>query len=113
MKFEELLEFINIMDLRLRREFGSYEDEEKRVLARMVKLTEEVGELSDEILSYNSMQRQEKLAAKKKDSLSQEFADVIITCLLLAKTTNTDIEIALKDKIAKIHKRYEIKRISK
>ena len=43
----------------------------------------------------------------KKENLPDEFADVLITTLLLAQEMNVDIEKALEDKIKKIDKRYE------
>lgn len=53
------------------------------------------------------MQRKQKLDNHNKDNLSEEFADVIITTLLLAKAMNVDIEKALERKIEKVNKRYE------
>jgi len=107
MKFEELLKFIKIEDKRLREYYGNYPDEEKHILARTVKLTEELGELCNEVLSFNSMQRKEKLDKVTPDNLSHEFADVIITTLLLSETMGIDINKALQSKIEKINKRYE------
>jgi len=106
MTLEELLTFIDLEDKRLKDSFENYTDIGKRALARAVKLSEETGELCSEILSFNSMQRQEKMNNYSKENLSHEFADVIITALLLAKTTNTDIEDALRIKIEKINARY-------
>ena len=107
MELRELLKFIEIEDERLKKYYGGYSDQEKRILARTVKLTEELGELCDEILAHNSMQRKQKLDNHNKDNLSEEFADVIITTLLLAKAMNVDIEKALERKIEKVNKRYE------
>jgi NTP pyrophosphatase (non-canonical NTP hydrolase) len=109
MTFEELLQWIDLEDGRLRERFGNYPDEEKRILARTVKVSEELGELCDEVLSFNSMQRQEKLDEDKSENLSAEFADVLITTLLLAKTMGVDVREALGKKIEKINKRYEVK----
>jgi len=39
--------------------------------------------------------------------LPEEFADIIITTLLLAKTMNVDVEKALGKKIEEISRRYE------
>ncbi len=75
------------------------------VLARMVKLTEEVGELADEVLSSQGDQRTEKLAEKGDDALGNEVADVIITVLLLAAALKVDVPSALMKKIEKIRTR--------
>ena len=107
MELKELLKFIEIEDERLEKYYGGYSDQEKRILARTVKLTEELGELSNEVLSHNSMQRKQKLDNRDKENLPEEFADVIITTLLLAKSMNVDIEKALEKKVDKVNKRYE------
>lgn len=106
MEFTELKEFVKTEDKRLIERFG-YGDQEKRILARTVKITEELGELCDEVLSHSSLQRKEKLDTHDKDNLPGEFADVLLTTLLLAETMNVDIEKALEMKIEKINKRYE------
>jgi len=107
MQLKDLIKFIKKEDKRLREYYGNYKDEEKRILARTVKLSEELGELCDEVLSFNVMQRQDKLAKHDANNLSEEFADVIITTLLLAEVMNVDIEKALKHKMQKINKRYK------
>ncbi len=107
MELKDLLKFINMEDERLKKYYGSYPDQEKRILARTVKLTEELGELCDEVLSHSSLQRKQKLSEHNKDNLPEEFADVIITALLLAKSMDIDVEKALEKKVEKINKRYE------
>lgn len=108
MDFKELLKFIDIEDKRLKKYYGNYPDQEKRILARTVKLTEELGELCNEILAYNSMQRKQKLDNRDEGRLSEEFADVVITTLLLARAMNIGIEKALENKIEKIRKRISL-----
>jgi len=107
MELKDLLKFIEIEDERLKKYYGGYDDQEKRILARTVKLTEELGELCDEVLAYNSLQRKQKLDNHDKENLPEEFADVIITVLLLAKAMNVDIEKAFEKKVEKVNKRYE------
>lgn len=109
MELKELLQFITTEDKRLKKYYGNYSDQEKRILARTVKLSEELGELCDEVLSFNTMQRKDKLKSHDGENLSEEFADVLITTLLLAKAMDVDIVEALKRKITKINKRYENK----
>jgi NTP pyrophosphatase (non-canonical NTP hydrolase) len=105
MDIQELLDFIDKEDKRIRNHYGNYPDEEKRILARTVKLMEEVGELSNDVLSFNSMQRKEKLARHDRENIREEFADVLITTLLLAKSMNIDVKKALENKIQKMQKR--------
>lgn len=108
MELKDLLDFIDLEDRRLIERFGKHSStEQERILARTVKLTEELGELCNEVLSFNGDQRKEKLESYDKNNLPNEFADVIIVTLLLAKTMKVDIKEALIRKIEKINKRYE------
>jgi len=107
MELKKLLKFIEIEDEYLMKYYGGYSDQEKRILARTVKLTEELGELCNEVLTHNSLQKKQKLDNHDKENLSEEFADVLITTLLLAKAMNIDIEKALERKVEKVNKRYE------
>lgn len=104
---KELLNFIEKEDERL---IGCYDypDKNKRALARTVKLSEEVGELSSEVLADCNLQRKDKLSGNRKDKLSEELSDVLIVTLLLAKTLDIDVEKSLKAKIVKIKKRHGI-----
>jgi NTP pyrophosphatase (non-canonical NTP hydrolase) len=104
MQIKDFKKFIKKEDKRLKKRFH-IEDKEKRILARTVKLSEEIGELSDEVLGYSSMQRKEKLDKHKKEELFEEFADVVITTFLLAEAMNVNVEKAIKNKMKKISKR--------
>ena len=106
MEMQNLLNFINEEDKRIRSYYGDYNDQEKRILARTVKLAEEMVELCDELLAYNSLQRNEKMENIKEGNLEEEFADVVITALLLAKSMNIDVETALDKKVKKIKERH-------
>jgi len=103
----ELKKFIKKEDKRLKKYYPNVENGEKRILARTVKLSEELGELCNEVLHYNSMQRKEKSIKHDPSNLSQEFADVIIVTLLLAEAMKVDVEKGLKEKIKKINIRYK------
>lgn len=101
---KELLDFIDWLDWYFKS--SSDIDDEKRVLYRTVKVSEEVWELSDAVMSYLGDQRQEKLAWFDKDCLNEELIDVIIATLILAKTLNVDIEQTMRKKIQKVRNRY-------
>jgi len=107
MDMKELLNFVEIESERLTKYYGADLDNDKRILFRTVKLNEEVGELCEAVLSYFSSQRKEKLAGFDKNDLDDEFADVIITTLLLAKVMDVDVGKALEKKVDKINRRYE------
>ncbi len=81
--------------------------QEQEILARTVKLNEEVGELCNDILSVLKMQRKSKLDKFDKRNFYEEFADVILTTLLLANAARVDVERAVNDKIKKIEEKYQ------
>ncbi len=104
--FVELSAFIQLESRRLQKTYKTSRDFEKSVLGRTVKISEEVGELCDEILASFSLQRKEKLQ-DHVSKLGEEVADVLITTLLLAERMGVDVEEALALKIEKIHQRYQ------
>ena len=105
MELRDLLRFIEIEDEKLKKRYRSYSNREEVILARTVKLGEEFGELCEEVLAYNSLQRKQKLDNHDKENLPEEFADVIITTILLAKSMNVSIETALEKKMQKLNQR--------
>lgn len=104
MEMKKLLDFTEKLDRYFLDHFPDLRGRE-RIYARMVKVSEEVGELADEVLSSQSDQRREKLAGKEDDALSIEIADVIITTLMLARSLNVDVVKALEQKMQKIQER--------
>lgn len=106
MEFEELLRFVAIEDEKIKNRYKGLDvDSEKRTFARAIKLQEEVGELSEAILTYYSLQRKDKLDKKAENYLEEEFADVILTTLIVARSMDVDIRSALKQKMEKMSKR--------
>lgn len=103
---KDLLKFVDEEDQRLRNDIN-YADKTKRTLARTIKITEEVGELSDEVLSSLGLQRREKIDNHTRQKLEDEFADVLFVTLLLAKVMDVDIMKASERKGKKIEKYYE------
>lgn len=86
----------------LRIEFKSLTKKEKDILARTVKLSEEVGELSNEILSSLSLQRKSKLDKFDVKNLYEEFADIILASISLANSMNVDLDRAVDAKMKKL-----------
>ncbi|MFA5355321.1 MAG: MazG nucleotide pyrophosphohydrolase domain-containing protein [Candidatus Paceibacterota bacterium] len=105
MDIEALLQFVKKESDRLAENYGTSQDNVKRVLSRTVKLQEEVGELSDAILSSVSFQRKEKLDKFNKEDLAEELSDVLICTLLLAEASGVDIRESLSKKMDKINNR--------
>lgn len=103
---QDLLKFIEVENGRLAAYYGN-PDSDRRILAQAVKLSEEVGELCEEVLGHLSLQRKPKLDARKNGNLEKEFADVIVVTLLLANTMGVDVKEGLERTIEKVNKRYE------
>lgn len=87
-------------------EFVTFTKREKDILFKTVKLSEEVGELSNDILSVLSLQRKSKLDRFNRTNLYQEFADVVISVIKLANALRVDLERAIRDKTKKIAENY-------
>jgi len=110
MDMKKLLDFIDrTLSEAWKWTFHRDQDITKRIFSQTLKLSEEVGELCSEILWHTGFVRKEKLARYSKESLEDEFADVILVTLRLAKFMNIDIESALENKIEKIKKRTDTK----
>ncbi len=75
------------------------ESKNERLFARMLKLTEELGELSNEVLTKLGLQRKEKVAAYEEYHLEDELADVIGSAVLLAIELDIDLAAIMKRKI--------------
>jgi NTP pyrophosphatase (non-canonical NTP hydrolase) len=106
MTLDKLLKFIKAESARLKNKYG-VQDPKVRILGRMAKLTEEVGELSSEALAFHGFQSKSKLEKHTRESLEHELADVIICTLLMAEAMDVDIKKALTAKIKKIEARYK------
>ncbi len=103
---KKFLEIINKIDNNLIIRFKDINKNDKEnILSRALKLWEEVWELNTEVLSKYYKKRDKDFDITE---LEHEFADVIITTLLLAKSLDIDINKALKSKLSKIEKRWGV-----
>src|SRR3990172_6579501 len=75
-------------------------DKEHQVFARTMKIVEELGELSDEILTSKNLARDSKIAKFSRQNLEDEFADVLGSLVLLAIELGVDVEQVMRKKIA-------------
>lgn len=105
MTFDEFQKFIDEQDAFFR-SLGKSSSEHERILARTVKLQEEMGELCDEVLGFLGLQRKSKLESKSPESAADEIADVVIVAFLLAKSMELDVPMALARKIKKIKEKH-------
>ena len=106
MTIEDFQKFIDEQSALLRSTVHASQTERERILARTVKISEEFGELCDEVLASLGDQRSGKMEGRSLESLSDEFADVVITTFLLAKSMNVDVMEALGRKIKKIKEKH-------
>lgn len=72
----------------------------ERLSGRMLKLTEETGELANEVLTKMGLQRQVKIDNFEDVHLEDELADVIGSVILLAIELDIDIATIMRRKIA-------------
>lgn len=99
---EDFQKFIDEQDAFFRSLKNTSETERERILSRTIKISEELGELCDEVLASLGQQRSGKMDGRNKEDLGDEFADVIITTFLLAKAMDVDVMEALGRKTEKI-----------
>lgn len=83
-------------------------NEEQRVFARTMKIMEELGELSDEILTSMNLQRNTKIANFSHENVEDEFADVLGSLILLGIELDINVESVMKKKLAFTRERFEI-----
>jgi NTP pyrophosphatase (non-canonical NTP hydrolase) len=100
MEIKDLLEFIKTEHQRLMK-FYNFKENEQLKYPITLKIMEELGELCEEILSQEKIQRVEKLQ-NIESKIDEELADVLITTLLLAENMSIDVINGLKKKIEKI-----------
>lgn len=72
----------------------------ERLAGRMIKLTEETGELANEILTKMGLQRQAKIDAYEEVHLEDELADVMGSLILLSIELDINIAEIMKRKVA-------------
>lgn len=106
MTIEEFQKFINEQEVLLRATVHAGQTEREIILGRTVKISEEFGELCDEVLASLGDQRTGKMDGRSAESLADEFADVVITTFLLAKSMDVDVMNALARKIKKIREKH-------
>jgi NTP pyrophosphatase (non-canonical NTP hydrolase) len=106
MKFNELTDFAKNEHKRLVTHY-EVKSNPKTKYTMFAKMVEEVGELSEAILTHDNLQRKDKLEKAKIEltELEGEFADVILTTMILAQELNVDMDKALTEKIKKIKAR--------
>lgn len=83
-------------------------NKQQRTFARTMKIVEELGELSDEILTSMNLQRNTKIAKFSHQNIEDEFADVLGSLMLLGIELDIDVEKVMKRKIKFTRERFEM-----
>lgn len=99
-KYKEIGDFLN--------EHWPLKDKSQRIFARTMKVVEELGELSDEILTSMNLQRDSKIAKFSRENLEDEYADVLGSLILLSYELDIDVEKVITRKIKFTRKRFEM-----
>jgi NTP pyrophosphatase (non-canonical NTP hydrolase) len=98
---DDFLKKLHALNDKLRADRDTLSDSHPtNVLARTAKVSEEYGELIDEILSHLKLQRQNKLDKYQPQNLEKEYGDVIITLLLLGLSLDIDIKKVVTARLA-------------
>ncbi len=84
------------------------QNDQQRTFARVMKIVEELGELSDEILTSMNLQRGTKLEQFSHQNMEDEFADVLASLILLGIEMDIDVEKVMKRKIEFTKNRFEL-----
>lgn len=108
MTLNDLIERFNKIDQYFKDKFPE-ETHEVRVLARLAKISEELGELSNATLSELGFQRQEKLDAHRPTDVEEEWADLFNTVILYGIYMKIDMPRVIDTKLDQILTRYKLK----
>ncbi len=78
----------------------------ERYIYQLVKLSEDVGELSEAVLAKDGLQRAKKLNLEgNNEGIAAEICDVLMVVLVLAEELGIDVDYALSKKIEILEKR--------
>jgi len=105
MNLKELQVHAKAEDERLREHYNYGTDERELALAYMTKITEETGELAEQVLIHLGLQRKAKLMTKKREDLEKEFADVVYATVIFADHLGIDVDKLMTERIAEIKQR--------
>ncbi|PIR61435.1 MAG: hypothetical protein COY81_03250 [Candidatus Pacebacteria bacterium CG_4_10_14_0_8_um_filter_43_12] len=99
-QYTEISDFLN--------QHWPLKNQQHRTFARTMKIVEELGELSDEILTSMNLQRNSKIAKFTHQNIEDEFADVLGSLVLLGIELDIDVEKVIKRKIEFTKERFEM-----
>jgi len=99
MNIKELSKFIDRTLDKWRYPSSKKYSDKERIFAQMIKISEETGELSEQVLWKFGWQRIAKKDKISDEKLENEIADVILATVRLGRLLDMDIESVLDKKI--------------
>lgn len=108
MQISELSEFLEWMRTQpaYQEMFQTTTSPKELSFAHSLKISEELGELNEQLLGKFWLQRSDKADRFSDEKLALEMVDVIFATLMLAKELNIDMEIAFQHKIEMLKNRF-------
>lgn len=106
MNIKELLEFIDRTLDKWRYPSSEEYSMKERTFAQMIKISEETGELSEQLLWKFGWQRLNKKDKISDEKLENEIADVILATIRLWRLLDLDLEKVLAKKIEILKERF-------
>jgi NTP pyrophosphatase (non-canonical NTP hydrolase) len=105
MNIQNLVDFLKTIRKKFRTTIYKGKTQDTIVLLQSIKVSEELGELHNEILKLFQYQRKEKMSDSSVN-IEKELTDVILSVMLLGIELDIDIEKALIEKMKIIKKRH-------
>lgn len=103
MNFKDVMK--RILDFRDKRDWQQFHDPKNLAAAVAIESAE-----LQEVFLWSKVEESRKIAAEKKQKISQELADIFIFSLLFAHETGIDIEKAILEKIELNDKKYPVEK---
>ena len=97
MEIKEIMKFAEESQEKISKYYSK--SKEELIPYHALKIGEELGELLEQVLAHQNIQRKDKAIDKKQ--IGEEVADVLLATLILAKSLNLDVESEIKRKIEK------------
>ncbi len=107
MNFQTLLQRYDKIDQYFAQKFPQLQDEYK-ILARLGKITEELGELHSAVHGELHLHRADKQQQHHTDDVAKEWADVFNTVILAGMALDLDMPKVIDERLQEIYARYQM-----
>ena len=107
MDLKQLLQKYQKIDAYFEEQFPDMQPEFK-ILARLGKITEELGELNSEVHGELQLHRDDKQVHHNHENVAKEWADVFNTVILMGIVLKLDIPEVIEARLREIFERYHL-----